>query len=102
MGFTVTADDLSGNGDGDDAIVVRVNGREVGSYCIVEDARRERWLQEKTVLAIHDDGRSMERAEIVAYLRAHALRADPRTGRTMDLDLAALAIERGEASRRGK
>lgn len=50
--ITVTAETYGNDCEESDVIVVRVDGVEVGAYCIVEDAERERLIMKRMVEAI--------------------------------------------------
>jgi len=55
-GITVTAETYGAHDDGPDVIVVRVDGREVGAYCIADDAEAERVSMERMARAIYRAG----------------------------------------------
>src|SRR5690606_29223033 len=55
-GITVTAETYGAHDDGPDVIAVRVDGREVGAYCIADDAEAERASMERMVRAIYRAG----------------------------------------------
>jgi|SRR5690606_28640959 len=81
-GVTVTSETYGAHDDGPDVIVVHVDGREVGAYCIADDAEAERASMERMVRAIYRAGmregaeRMRERAAsrvdtLVQFLRPH-------------------------------
>jgi len=55
-GVTVTAETYGAHDGGPDVIVVRVDDREVGAYCIADDVEEERANMERMVRAIYAAG----------------------------------------------